>query len=70
MLVRITGVPFFVLHRRYAVSGAQPADLLLAALERTWADTISWDILCGIGSCVPRVHVRGSGREVVSRFEA
>ena len=37
----ITGVPFFVLHHRYAVSGAQPADLLLAALERAWADTMA-----------------------------
>ena len=34
----ITGVPFFVLDRRYAVSGAQPAELLLAALDRAWAD--------------------------------
>ncbi len=37
----ITGVPFFVLHRRYAVSGAQPADLMLQALEQTWAETIA-----------------------------
>jgi predicted DsbA family dithiol-disulfide isomerase len=37
----ITGVPFFVLHRRYAVSGAQPADVMLQALERTWAETIA-----------------------------
>jgi predicted DsbA family dithiol-disulfide isomerase len=37
----ITGVPFFVLGRRYAVSGAQPADLLLQALERAWADTMA-----------------------------
>jgi predicted DsbA family dithiol-disulfide isomerase len=37
----ITGVPFFVLQRRYAVSGAQPADLMLQALERTWAETIA-----------------------------
>lgn len=29
----ITGVPFFVIDRRYGVSGAQPADLLLRALE-------------------------------------
>jgi predicted DsbA family dithiol-disulfide isomerase len=36
----ITGVPFFVLHRRYAVSGAQPADLMLEALERAWAETV------------------------------
>ena len=33
-------MPFFVLNRRYAVSGAQPADLLLQALERTWAETM------------------------------
>jgi predicted DsbA family dithiol-disulfide isomerase len=39
--IGITGVPFFVLNRRYAVSGAQPSDLLLQALERTWAETVS-----------------------------
>jgi predicted DsbA family dithiol-disulfide isomerase len=39
--IGITGVPFFVLNRRYAVSGAQPSDLLLQALERTWAETVA-----------------------------
>ena len=34
----IRGVPFFVLDRRYGVSGAQPADLLLEALEQAWND--------------------------------
>lgn len=34
----IRGVPFFVLDRRYGVSGAQPADLLLQALEQAWDD--------------------------------
>ncbi|HVH94105.1 MAG TPA: DsbA family oxidoreductase, partial [Nocardioidaceae bacterium] len=34
----IRGVPFFVLDRRYGVSGAQPAEHLLAALEQAWAD--------------------------------
>jgi predicted DsbA family dithiol-disulfide isomerase len=34
----IQGVPFFVLDRRYGVSGAQPADVLLEALERAWSD--------------------------------
>jgi predicted DsbA family dithiol-disulfide isomerase len=38
--IGITGVPFFVLNRRYAVSGAQPSDLLLQALERTSAETV------------------------------
>ena len=32
----ISGVPFFVLDRKYGVSGAQPADQLLAVLERAW----------------------------------
>ncbi|WP_409328406.1 DsbA family oxidoreductase [Trujillonella humicola] len=33
-----TGVPFFVVDRRYGASGAQPAELLLQVLERAWAD--------------------------------
>ncbi len=37
----ITGVPFFVLGRRYAVSGAQPPELLLEALERAFAETVT-----------------------------
>ena len=35
----IRGVPFFVLGRRYGVSGAQPADALLGALEQAWDDS-------------------------------
>ena len=33
-----TGVPFFVVDRRYGAAGAQPAELLLSLLERAWAD--------------------------------
>jgi predicted DsbA family dithiol-disulfide isomerase len=33
----VNGVPFFVLGEKYAVSGAQPADVLLGALEQAWA---------------------------------
>jgi predicted DsbA family dithiol-disulfide isomerase len=33
-----TGVPFFVVDRRYGVSGAQPAGQLTAVLEQAWAD--------------------------------
>jgi predicted DsbA family dithiol-disulfide isomerase len=32
----ITGVPFFVLDRAYGVSGAQPSDTMLAALQQAW----------------------------------
>jgi predicted DsbA family dithiol-disulfide isomerase len=33
----ITAVPTFVVERRYAISGAQPPELLLRALEQIWA---------------------------------
>jgi len=35
--IGIQGVPFFVLGRRYGVSGAQPADILVQALEKACA---------------------------------
>ncbi len=35
----VTGVPFFVFGGRYAVGGAQPADLLLQVLDRAWEET-------------------------------
>jgi len=34
--IGIHGVPYFVLDRRYGVSGAQPSELLLQALEKAW----------------------------------
>jgi predicted DsbA family dithiol-disulfide isomerase len=33
----ISGVPCFVLDRRYGVTGAQPAEVLLQALEQAWS---------------------------------
>jgi predicted DsbA family dithiol-disulfide isomerase len=35
----IHGVPFFVLGRRYGVSGAQTAEIMLQALEQAWNET-------------------------------
>jgi predicted DsbA family dithiol-disulfide isomerase len=32
-----TGVPFFVIDRRYGISGAQPAGLMLSALQQAWS---------------------------------
>ena len=32
----IRGVPFFVLGRKYGLSGAQPADVIVQALTQTW----------------------------------
>jgi predicted DsbA family dithiol-disulfide isomerase len=36
--IGIRGVPYFVLDRRYGVSGAQPSELLLQALEKAWEE--------------------------------
>ena len=33
-----TGVPFFVVDRRYGIAGAQPADVLLQVLDRAWQE--------------------------------
>jgi len=35
----IRGVPFFVFDRKYAISGAQPTEVFLSALQTTWAET-------------------------------
>ena len=35
-----TGVPFFVIDRRYGVAGAQPVDTMLAALQRAWDERL------------------------------
>ena len=36
--LQVSGVPFFVIDRRYGVSGAQSAATLLAALQQAWND--------------------------------
>ena len=35
----VSGVPFFVIDRRYGVSGAQAPDLLLELLEKAWEES-------------------------------
>lgn len=34
-----TGVPFYVVDRKYGVSGAQPTELFTQVLERAWSET-------------------------------
>jgi predicted DsbA family dithiol-disulfide isomerase len=46
-LLGINGVPFFAIDDRYGVSGAQPADLLLSALEQAWADRAAVEVAAG-----------------------
>ena len=38
---RITAVPFFAIYERYGVSGAQPPELLLEALQKAWSESAS-----------------------------
>lgn len=52
----ITGVPCFVLDERYAVSGAQPAQLLLSALHQAWSEReaapeLAEGAVCGPDGC-------------------
>jgi predicted DsbA family dithiol-disulfide isomerase len=51
-----TGVPFFVIDRRFAVAGAQGPDTLLAALSRAWGDrpapiVTDGGAACGVDGC-------------------
>ena len=34
----IRGVPFFVINRKYGISGAQPSEVLLQALQQVWEE--------------------------------
>lgn len=37
----MTGVPFFILNGKYAVSGAQPVELFASALQQTYDETVT-----------------------------
>jgi predicted DsbA family dithiol-disulfide isomerase len=56
----ITGVPFFVLDQRYAVEGAQPVEVMLAALTRAHSElpaltplSAADGAVCGPDGCTP-----------------
>ena len=62
----ISGVPFFVVDRKYGVSGAQPPEQLLQVLERAWSESRPLTMVaprdsgdsdgagvCGPDGCVP-----------------
>jgi predicted DsbA family dithiol-disulfide isomerase len=52
--IGVTGVPFFVLGDKYAISGAQPADVMLRALEQAWATLPEREIAAAEGAtCGP-----------------
>lgn len=53
--IGIRGVPFYVIQEKYAVSGAQPAELFLEALEKAWSEIedapIAEGEACGPDGC-------------------
>ncbi len=52
-----TGVPFFVVDRKYGVSGAQPVEVFTQVLDRAWSDAhpvldvVGGDDTCGPDGC-------------------
>jgi predicted DsbA family dithiol-disulfide isomerase len=45
----VRGVPFYVINRKYAISGAQPTEVFLNALEKAWQEEQPLTILSGEG---------------------
>ncbi|MBW8348881.1 DsbA family oxidoreductase [Bacillus sp. IITD106] len=43
--IGVRGVPFFVFNQKYAISGAQPPETFLGALEKVWQEENSTPIL-------------------------
>lgn len=57
----VTGVPFFVIDRKYGISGAQPAETFTQALEQAWQEAHPLTMVaadsgaeaCGPDGCAP-----------------
>ncbi len=49
----ISGVPFFVFDGRLGVSGAQPAEVLLGALQQAWSELASPPVIADGAACGP-----------------
>ncbi|GAA2377993.1 DsbA family oxidoreductase [Gordonia cholesterolivorans] len=49
----VNGVPFYVFDRKYAVSGAQPAELFTQVLNRAWDDRPAPTVLADGDACGP-----------------
>ena len=49
----ISGVPFFVIEGKYGISGAQPADTVLQALEQSWTERSPLTLVTPAGSDAP-----------------
>jgi len=66
--VDVSGIPAAALGDEAVIIGHSGADQIGAPDVAAWAETIAWEILCGVGGRVPRLYRRGDERHVVSRF--
>lgn len=48
--IGVQGVPFFVLNRKYAISGAQPVEVFADALQKVWEEEVAQSALQPIGA--------------------
>ncbi|MFJ7744436.1 DsbA family oxidoreductase [Peribacillus sp. NPDC097295] len=48
-LLGITGVPFYVINRKYGISGAQPPEAFLDTLKKVWAEENPLQMVNGTG---------------------
>lgn len=46
----VRGVPFFVINRKYGISGAQPPEIFLQALEKAWQEENPLTMMGGDGA--------------------
>jgi alanine racemase len=66
--VDVTDLPDAALGDEAILLGQTATESLGADRLAAWADTIHWEILCGIGSRVPRLYRRNREEEIDSRF--
>ena len=66
--VDVSGIPEAALGDEAVILGTSGGETLGADQIAAWGETIPWEILCGIGSRVPRLYRRGDALKLVSRF--
>jgi len=66
--VDVTDIPAAALGDEAVIIGRSDDAEIGAPEIAAWAETITWEILCGVGARVPRLYRRGDEQFVVSRF--
>ena len=56
----VTGVPFFVIDRKYGISGAQPSDAFAQVLDQVWAENEKLTVLSPAGTGAEAEYPEGA----------